>query len=93
MARAIAPRPRVLVLDEPLSALDAKIRVALRGEIRAIQRELGITTLFVTHDQDEAMAMSDRVVVMNEAAPSRSAPPIRFTTVPPAALLPNSSGC
>lgn len=65
LARAIAPRPRVLLLDEPLSALDAKIRVALRGEIRAIQRELGITTLFVTHDQEEAMAMSDRVVVMN----------------------------
>ncbi len=65
LARAIAPRPRVLLLDEPLSALDAKIRVALRSEIRAIQRELGITTLFVTHDQEEAMAMSDRVVVMN----------------------------
>ena len=64
LARAIAPRPRVLLLDEPLSALDAKIRVSLRGEIRAIQRELGISTLFVTHDQEEAMAMSDRVVVM-----------------------------
>ena len=58
LARAIAPRPKVLLLDEPLSALDAKIRVSLRGEIRAIQRELGITTLFVTHDQEEAMAMS-----------------------------------
>jgi putative spermidine/putrescine transport system ATP-binding protein len=64
LARAIAPRPRVLLLDEPLSALDAKIRVSLRSEIRAIQRELGITTLFVTHDQEEAMAMSDRIVVM-----------------------------
>ncbi len=64
LARAIAPRPRVLLLDEPLSALDAKIRVTLRGEIRAIQRELGISTLFVTHDQEEAMSMSDRVVVM-----------------------------
>jgi putative spermidine/putrescine transport system ATP-binding protein len=64
LARAIAPRPKVLLLDEPLSALDAKIRVSLRAEIRAIQRELGITTLFVTHDQEEAMAMSDRVVVM-----------------------------
>lgn len=65
LARAIAPRPRVLLLDEPLSALDAKIRVSLRAEIRAIQQKLGITTLFVTHDQEEAMAMSDRVVVMN----------------------------
>ena len=64
LARAIAPRPRVLLLDEPLSALDAKIRVSLRSEIRAIQRQLGISTLFVTHDQEEAMTMSDRVVVM-----------------------------
>lgn len=65
LARAVAPRPRVLLLDEPLSALDAKIRVALRTEIRAIQRQLGITTLFVTHDQEEALSMSDRIVVMN----------------------------
>jgi putative spermidine/putrescine transport system ATP-binding protein len=65
LARAIAPKPRLLLLDEPLSALDAKIRVSLREEIRAIQRELGITTLFVTHDQEEALSISDRVVVMN----------------------------
>jgi putative spermidine/putrescine transport system ATP-binding protein len=65
LARAIAPRPRLLLLDEPLSALDAKIRVSLREEIRAIQRELGITTVFVTHDQEEALSISDRVVVMN----------------------------
>ncbi len=65
LARALAVRPRVLLLDEPLSALDAKIRVSLREEIRAIQRELGITTIFVTHDQEEALTMSDRVVVMN----------------------------
>ena len=65
LARAIAPRPKVLLLDEPLSALDAKIRQALRTEIRSIQRQLGITTLFVTHDQEEALSMSDRVVVMN----------------------------
>lgn len=65
LARALAPRPQVLLLDEPLSALDAKIRVALREEIRAIQRQLGITTVFVTHDQEEAMSISDRIVVMN----------------------------
>ena len=65
LARALAVRPRVLLLDEPLSALDAKIRVSLRDEIRDIQRELGITTIFVTHDQEEALSMSDRVVVMN----------------------------
>lgn len=64
LARAIAPRPSVLLLDEPLSALDAKIRVSLREEIRAIQQELGITTIFVTHDQEEALSMSDRVMVM-----------------------------
>ena len=65
LARALAARPRMLLLDEPLSALDAKIRVSLRQEIRHIQRELGITTVFVTHDQEEALSISDRVVVMN----------------------------
>jgi len=65
LARALAPRPRMLLLDEPLSALDAKIRVSLRQEIRAIQRDLGITTVFVTHDQEEALSISDRIVVMN----------------------------
>ena len=65
LARALAVRPKVLLLDEPLSALDAKIRVSLRQEIRAIQQRLGITTIFVTHDQEEALSMSDRIVVMN----------------------------
>ncbi len=65
LARALAPKPQVLLLDEPLSALDAKIRVSLREEIRQIQRQLGITTVFVTHDQEEALSISDRVVVMN----------------------------
>ena len=64
LARALVTRPRVLLLDEPLSALDAKVRVQLREEIRKIQTELGITTLFVTHDQEEALAIADRVAVM-----------------------------
>jgi putative spermidine/putrescine transport system ATP-binding protein len=64
LARALVTEPRVLLLDEPLSALDAKVRVQLREEIRRIQTELGITTLFVTHDQDEALAVADRVAVM-----------------------------
>jgi putative spermidine/putrescine transport system ATP-binding protein len=64
LARALAPKPKVLLLDEPLSALDAKVRVSLRDEIRSIQRELGITTIFVTHDQEEALSISDRIVVM-----------------------------
>jgi len=66
LARALAVKPSVLLLDEPLSALDAKIRVSLRQEIRALQRELGITTVYVTHDQEEALSMSDRIVVMSE---------------------------
>ena len=65
LARALVVEPEVLLLDEPLSNLDAKIREKLRGEIKRIQRELGITTLYVTHDQEEAMAISDRIAVMN----------------------------
>ncbi len=65
LARALAPSPRMLLLDEPLSALDAKIRVSLREQIREIQRDLGITTVFVTHDQEEALSISDRIVVMS----------------------------
>jgi putative spermidine/putrescine transport system ATP-binding protein len=65
LARALAVRPKLLLLDEPLSALDAKIRVSLRQEIRSIQKKLGITTIYVTHDQEEALSMSDRIVVMN----------------------------
>jgi putative spermidine/putrescine transport system ATP-binding protein len=65
LARALAFHPQVLLLDEPLSALDAKIRVELRLEIRRIQQQLGITTIYVTHDQEEALSLSDRVVVMS----------------------------
>ena len=65
LARALAREPRLLLLDEPLSALDAKIRIELRTELKRLQLELGITTLLVTHDQEEAMSMADRVVVMN----------------------------
>jgi putative spermidine/putrescine transport system ATP-binding protein len=66
LARALAPSPSVLLLDEPLSALDAKVRATLRDEIRRIQTELGITTIFVTHDQEEALAISDRIAVMSD---------------------------
>ncbi|GHU12048.1 ABC transporter ATP-binding protein [Betaproteobacteria bacterium] len=67
LARAIALSPDYLLLDEPLSALDAKVRLKLRGEIKSIQKTLGITTIMVTHDQEEALTMADRIIVMNNA--------------------------
>ena len=66
LARALAIEPRVLLLDEPLSALDAKVRVSLRNEIRVIQKEFGISTIFVTHDQEEALTISDRIAVLSQ---------------------------
>ena len=66
LARSLVTRPRLLLLDEPLSALDARIRKHLREQIRNIQRELGLTTIFVTHDQEEALVMSDRIFLMNQ---------------------------
>lgn len=66
LARALAPEPKTLLLDEPLSALDAAIRYQLRDELRRVQRQVGITTIMVTHDQEEALAVADRVAVMNE---------------------------
>ncbi len=82
LARAIAPRPQVLLLDEPLSALDAKIRVGLRAEIRAIQQALGITTIYVTHDQEEAMSLSDRVVVMSHGRVEQVGTPYAIYNTP-----------
>ncbi|WP_432007911.1 ABC transporter ATP-binding protein [Streptomyces parvus] len=75
LARALAIRPRVLLLDEPLSALDAKVRLSLREEIRRIQLDLGITTVFVTHDQEEALSMADRVAVMKDGRLEQCAAP------------------
>jgi putative spermidine/putrescine transport system ATP-binding protein len=75
LARALAIQPQVLLLDEPLSALDAKVRVQLRDEIRRIQIEVGTTTLFVTHDQEEALAMADRVGVMRDGRLEQVGPP------------------
>ncbi len=66
LARALAPSPGLLLLDEPLSALDARVRVSLRREIKHLQRRIGVTTIFVTHDQEEALVMADRIVVMNQ---------------------------
>jgi putative spermidine/putrescine transport system ATP-binding protein len=82
LARALAVRPKVLLLDEPLSALDAKIRVSLRDEIRTIQRELGITTIYVTHDQEEALAISDRIVVMHAGVAEQVGDPFEIYNRP-----------
>jgi len=82
LARALAPRPRVLLLDEPLSALDAKIRVSLRNQIRAIQQQLGITTIFVTHDQEEALSISDRIVVMHKGVADQTGTPAQIYNQP-----------
>jgi len=82
LARALAIHPRVLLLDEPLSALDAKIRVELRSEIRRIQQELGITTIYVTHDQEEALSLSDRIVVMNTGRVEQIGSPFEIYNYP-----------
>jgi putative spermidine/putrescine transport system ATP-binding protein len=82
LARALAIEPQVLLLDEPLSALDAKVRAQLRDEIRRIQLEVGITTLFVTHDQEEALAIADRVGVMREGRLEQLAPPTEVYSRP-----------
>ncbi|HSX99016.1 MAG TPA: ABC transporter ATP-binding protein [Streptomyces sp.] len=75
LARALVVQPKVLLFDEPLSNLDAKLRDAMRAEIRRIQKMFGITSLYVTHDQDEAMSMSDRIVVMNKGRVEQAATP------------------
>ena len=75
LARALATQPRLLLLDEPLSALDAKVRESLRDEIRRVQREFGVTTVFVTHDQHEALAVADRVGVMSNGRLEQLDPP------------------
>ena len=75
LARALVIEPDVLLLDEPLSALDANLREEMRTELKIIQREVGITTIFVTHDQEEALAMSDRIVVMNHGVVEQSGTP------------------
>ncbi len=82
LARALAIQPHVLLLDEPLSALDAKIRVSLRQEIRAIQRKLGITAIYVTHDQEEALSISDRIVVMNKGRMEQVGAPSSIYNLP-----------
>jgi putative spermidine/putrescine transport system ATP-binding protein len=87
LARALAIQPQVLLLDEPLSALDAKVRAQLRDQIRRIQLEVGITTLFVTHDQEEALAIADRVGVMRAGRIEQLAPPTDIYSRPASAFV------
>ena len=87
LARALAVQPSVLLLDEPLSALDARVRVQLRDEIRRVQLAEGITTLFVTHDQSEALAIADRVAVLNAGRLEQVAPPQEVYAPPATAFV------
>jgi putative spermidine/putrescine transport system ATP-binding protein len=87
LARALAIQPTVLLLDEPLSALDAKVRVQLRDEIRRLQISLGITTVIVTHDQEEALSMADRVAVMRDGRLEQLAPPAELYARPATAFV------
>jgi len=82
LARALAPHPRLLLLDEPLSALDAKLRKELRSEIRRIQQEVHLTTVYVTHDQEEALALSDRIAVMNSGRIEQTGSPFEIYNEP-----------
>jgi putative spermidine/putrescine transport system ATP-binding protein len=92
LARALAIHPNVLLLDEPLSALDAKIRVNLRAQIRDIQRRLGITAIFVTHDQEEALSISDRIVVMNVGVIEQVGTPFEIYNFPNTPFVANFVG-
>jgi len=87
LARALAPNPSVLLLDEPLSALDAKIRVRLRAVIKRLQQELGITMIYVTHDQEEALAIADRVVVMELGKIKQEGTPLEIYKFPKSSFV------
>jgi iron(III) transport system ATP-binding protein len=87
LARALATSPSLLLLDEPLSALDARVRVRLRDEIKSLQRRLGVTTIMVTHDQEEALAMADRIVVMNHGTIEQIGTPREIYSLPTSAFV------
>lgn len=83
MGRAIVRHPKAFLMDEPLSNLDAKLRVQMRGEIARLQKRLGTTTVYVTHDQTEAMTLGDRVVVMHSGVAQQIGTPMSFTNTRP----------
>jgi ABC-type Fe3+/spermidine/putrescine transport system ATPase subunit len=90
LARAVVSKPDILLLDEPLAALDRALREEVRMENRALERDLGITTVMVTHDQEEAMSRSDRVILLSRGRVEQEATPTPCTTAPPRALSPAS---
>jgi len=92
LARTIAIEPKVLLLDEPLSNLDAKLRIHMRGELAALQRKLGITTIFVTHDQEEALSIADRVAVLDQGAIQQVGTPIELYDAPANRFIANFVG-
>jgi iron(III) transport system ATP-binding protein len=92
LARALAMSPGLLLLDEPLSALDARVRVRLRHEIKSLQRRLGVTTIMVTHDQEEALTMADRIVVMNQGGIEQVGTPLEIYRRPATAYVANFVG-
>ena len=87
LARALAPKPGLLLLDEPLSALDAKVRVQLRAQVKLLQHRLGVTTIMVTHDQEEALTMADRIVVMNHGVIEQAGAPDQVYREPATAFV------
>ena len=91
LARALVNRPAVLLLDEPLGALDLKLREEMQIELKRIQREVGITFVYVTHDQEEALTMSDRIAVMNHGGIEQVAAPERSTSARARSSWPASS--
>ena len=91
-ARAIVSRPKIVLFDEPLSALDAQLRETMRGEIKRITSALAMTSIFVTHDQEEAMSMSDRILVLNHGALEQAGSPIDITPIRPLASQLSLSG-
>ena len=91
MARALVLEPQVLLFDEPLSNLDAKLRRRVREEIRELQHKLGLTVVYVTHDQEEALAVSDRIIVMNNAVIAQEGTPRELYDAPDTASSPTSS--
>src|SRR5690606_6483380 len=82
LARALAPKPKVVLFDEPLSNLDARLREDLRGQVLDLHRKLGLTSIWVTHDQEEALGMSDRVVLMNEGRVEQTGSPTELWLAP-----------